>query len=169
MAAPLTLTVEPLTRAAFREFGDVIETDGADSFPINEGTTTRYHDLASVDVASQGGVPLISIFRGLARPAPIEIRMMEHHPLGTQAFYPLQNHAYLVVVAPCGEAVGPEDLRAFRAAGDQGVNYHRGVWHHPLLVLRDDHDFLVVDRGGDGDNCVEHHFGAEQGIALLDV
>lgn len=169
MPEPLTLTVEPLTREAFREFGDVIEIEGADSFPINEGTTTRYHDLAEVDVASEGGAPLISIFRGLARPAPIEVRMMEHHPLGTQAFYPLQNHAYLVVVAPGGGPVGPGDLRAFRAAGGQGVNYRRGVWHHPLLVLRDGHDFLVVDRGGEGDNCVEHHFGAEQGIALLDV
>lgn len=169
MPAPLTLTIEPLTREAFREFGEVIEIEGADSFPINEGTTTRYHDLAAVDVASKGGVPLISIFRGSARPTPIEVRMMEHHPLGTQAFYPLQNHAYLVVVAPRGGPVGPGDLRAFRAAGDQGVNYHRGVWHHPLLVLHDGHDFLVVDRGGDGDNCVEHHFGAEQGIALLEV
>ena len=169
MPEPLTLTVEPLTREAFREFGDVIEIEGAESFPINEGTTTRYHDLAQVDVASEAGVPLISIFRGLARPAPIEVRMMEHHPLGSQAFYPLQNHAYLVVVAPRGGAVGPGDLRAFRAAGDQGVNYRRGVWHHPLLVLRDGHDFLVVDRGGEGDNCVEHHFGPEQGTAVLDV
>ncbi len=169
MPEPLKLTVEPLTREAFREFGDVIEIDGAESFPINEGTTTRYHDLADVDVASEAGVPLISIFRGLARPAPIEVRMMEHHPLGSQAFYPLQNHAYLVVVAPRGGPVGPGNLRAFRAAGDQGVNYRRGVWHHPLLALRDGHDFLVVDRGGEGDNCVEHHFGAEQGTALLDV
>ena len=169
MPEPLTLNVEPLTREAFREYGDVIEIDGADSFPINEGTTTRYHDLAGVDVASKTGVPLISIFRGQARPTPIEVRMMEHHPLGSQAFYPLQNRAYLVVVAPRRAAVAPEDLRAFRAAGDQGVNYHRGVWHHPLLVLHDPHDFLVVDRGGDGDNCVEHYFGAEQGIALLDV
>lgn len=41
-----TLTLEPLTRAAFEPFGDVIELDGAQHFPINGGTTERFHDLA---------------------------------------------------------------------------------------------------------------------------
>ncbi|WP_409335525.1 ureidoglycolate lyase, partial [Escherichia coli] len=46
--APLPLRIEPLTRAAFTPFGEVIETAGATAFPINAGTTTRYHDLAQV-------------------------------------------------------------------------------------------------------------------------
>ena len=41
-----------------------------------------------------------------------------------------------------------------QARGDQGVNFHPGVWHHPLLVLQQQ-DFLVIDRGGAGDNLVE--------------
>ncbi len=45
-----TLQLERLTRAAFAPFGDVIELDGARHFPINGGTTERYHDLAQVDV-----------------------------------------------------------------------------------------------------------------------
>ena len=47
--APLPLRIEPLTRAAFAPFGDVIETAGATAFPINAGTTTRYHDLVQVN------------------------------------------------------------------------------------------------------------------------
>ena len=72
----------PLTKSAFAPFGDVIETDGAEERLINAGTTTRYHDLAQVDVAAGGGRPLISIFRGQAFAFPVEIRMMERHPLG---------------------------------------------------------------------------------------
>ncbi|MFQ5566467.1 MAG: ureidoglycolate lyase, partial [Paracoccaceae bacterium] len=46
-------------------------------------------------------------------------------------------------------------LRLFRARGDQGVQYGRGVWHHPLLVLAERQDFLVVDRRGPGKNLEE--------------
>ena len=127
---------------------------------INEGTTTRFHDLARVDLGPEGRT-LINVFRGQPRPKPIDIRMMERHPLGTQAFIPLQDRPWLVVVAPPGKDPSPTTLRAFRAHGRQGVNYHKGVWHHPLLVLSPAHDFLVVDRGGPGDNCDEIWFEGE--------
>lgn len=165
----IDLDIQPLTRAAFAPFGDVIETAGAEHFPINQGTTERFHDLANVNVADQDGHPLISIFRGQPRPLPIEIRMMEFHPLGTQAFVPLAQKPYLVVVAASGAPPAISDLKAFRANGDQGVNYHRNVWHHPLLVFEPDHEFLVVDRGGEGDNCVEHYFDEDEAIARLVV
>lgn len=84
--------------------------------------------------------------------------MVERHPLGTQTFFPLSNADWFVVVAPPGDAPELRALRAFRATGSQGVNYHRGVWHHPLLVLRPDHEFLVIDRGGRGENCDEMWF-----------
>ncbi len=164
---PRSLVLQPLTREAFAPFGDVIEAAGARTMTINEGTTTRFHDLAAVDTASEGGRPLINIFRGQPRPRPIDIRMMEYHPLGSQAFMPLQASDYLVVVATPADEVGPDDLVAFRAEGTQGVNYRARVWHHPLLVLQPDHDFLVVDRGGDGDNLVEHWFTEEQGNAVI--
>jgi len=158
----------PLTRAAFKPFGDVIETAGARHYPINQGTTVRYHDLAAVDVAGGDGQPLISIFRGQPRPRPIAIRLMERHPLGSQAFIPLQPRDYLVVVADPAQPVTPGALRAFRATGAQGVNYARNVWHHPLLVLEADSDFLVVDRGGPGDNEEEFRF-AEDAAVFLEV
>ena len=150
-----TLTLEPLTRAAFKPFGDVIELDGAQHFPINGGTTERFHDLARVDIgADAGGRPLINVFRGQPRAQPIEISMMERHPLGSQAFLPLGVVSYLVVVAPAGE-LDASKLRAFFTRGWQGVNYARGVWHHPLIVLDVSADFIVVDRGGKEANCEE--------------
>jgi ureidoglycolate lyase len=162
----LVLKTEPLTRAAFGTFGDVIEIAGAHHYPINENTTERFHDLAYVDTGADGGHPLINVFRGQPRPRPIAIRLMERHPLGSQAFYPLQDRDYLVVVADPREKLTPQSLCAFRATGRQGVNYGRNVWHHPLLVLEPDSDFLVIDRGGVGENLEEVWFEASEKIFL---
>ncbi len=158
---PATLPVEPLTAEAFAPFGDVIQRAGARQMPINEGTAVRFHDLARVDVAGARGRPLVSIFRAQPRPVPIAIRTMERHPLGSQAFYPLAPHDWLVVVCRGEPVPEPATLRCFLATGGQGVNYRPNAWHHPLLVLRPQ-DFLVIDRGGPGDNLEEFRFpGAE--------
>jgi len=150
-----TIVAEALTPEAFAPFGDVIEArDAVRHFAINGGNTERYHDLAAVD-AGPGGRVIVSIFRGQPRTLPFAVEMMERHPLGSQAFVPLSGRPYLVVVAPAGDAPGGGDLRVFLARGDQGVNYARGIWHHPLLALDAMSDFLVIDRAGPGHNCDE--------------
>ena len=148
------LHMEPLTREAFAAFGDVIELDGARHFPINGGTTERFHDLAAIDVNEAGGRPIVSVFRAQPRAWPVEIAMMERHPLGSQAFVPLGGAGYAVVVAPAGE-FDPAGLRAFWAGRGQGVNYAKGVWHHPLLAFGRVSDFVVIDRSGTQPNCDE--------------
>lgn len=146
---------EPLTPEAFAPFGDVIAArDDVRRFAINGGNTMRFHDLAHIDPGPDGRT-IVSIFRGQPRPLPFEVTMMERHPLASQAFMPLSERAYLVVVAPAGDAPRATDLRVFLARGDQGVNYARGVWHHPLLALDGVCDFLVIDRAGPGHNCDE--------------
>jgi len=87
---------------------------------------------------------------------PFEVTMLERHPLGSQAFVPLTQKSYLVVVAPAGP-LAPEAVRAFVTRGWQGVNYAKGVWHHPLIALDEVCDFIVVDRGGEGPNCDEEN------------
>ena len=144
------LAPETLTAAAFAPFGTVIETAGAQSLPINDGTTTRFHALATAE-PGPGGEAIVSIFRASQWPRPVTIRGLERHPLGSQAFFPLSAEDWLVVVAE-GARPGAADLRLFRARGDQGVQYRPGVWHHPLLVLAERQDFLVIDRQGPGEN-----------------
>ncbi len=144
------IVAEPLTAAAFAPFGRVIEADPATAREINGGFSTRFHALAQVE--SDADV-VLSIFRGRVR--PLSVAMVERHPLGTQAFVPLQGKDWLVVVAEKPEAAA---LRAFFCRGDQGVQYGVGVWHHPLLVLGEPQDFLVVDRQGEGANLEEVFF-----------
>jgi ureidoglycolate lyase len=147
--------IEPLTSDAFSPFGDVIAVN-ADTvgMEINDGHTTRYHDLANVDVTADGGRALISVFRSTPLNLPIKIEKMERHPLSSQAFMPLSGRPYLVVVAAAGE-FDETGIKAFLAAPDQGVNFHKGTWHHFSLALDAVSDFLVIDRGGAGDNCDE--------------
>jgi len=52
----------------------------------------------------------------------------------------------------------PVRLRAFAPAPGQGVNIARNTWHGVLTPLEAESDFLVVDRGGEGNNLEEHHF-----------
>ena len=163
------LDIRPLTSDAFAPFGDVIETEGAEHFSINDGTTERYHNLTRVDVSAKNGETRVNIFRGQPRPPPIEIKLMECHPLGSQAFIPLQPFDYLVVVAPVSDRVGPVEITAFRATGRQSVNYRRNIWHHPLLVLESDHEFVVIDRGGPEENYDACYFSSDEEIALLTV
>lgn len=163
----LHLTIEPLTAKAFAPFGDVIEVrDDVQHFTINNGSTERYHDLAKVEADGEEARTLINIFRAQPLVYPLQVKMMERHPLGSQAFIPVSGNPYLVLVAPLKEDLQPSDLRAFSATSVQGVNYHKNVWHHPILALKGESDFLIVDRGGKGDNCKEHHFSENEIITL---
>ncbi len=153
------IKAEPLSAEAFSPYGDVIETAAAsEQISINYGNTTRFHNLMKVDVEEGGGEPCVSIFRSKPLETPIIIKLMEYHPLGSQAFIPMGDAPYLVVVAEAGE-FDVEKLRVFLAQSHQGVNYHKGTWHHFSLALEKTSDFLVIDRQGEGDNCVEYHLG----------
>ncbi len=147
------ITSQKLTRENFTAYGDVIEVnDKANHYTINGGFTERYHDLAKVDVTKQGGHTLINIFRSMPLPQPIVIKMMERHPLSSQAFIPMGNQPYIVIVAPAGK-FDVSAIEVFMATAEQGVNYYPGTWHHYCLALNEVSDFIVVDRGGEGDNC----------------
>lgn len=148
------LAVEPLTKETFLPFGTVIETQGAEPRLINAGTTVRFHALAMTDVEAEGGRTILNVFRGQPRVFPYAVTMMERHPLGSQAFYPLDDRPWLVVVAK-DDGGRPGPPRAFRADGRQGVQYGRNVWHHPLVAVGGVSDFLVADREGPGGNLEE--------------
>jgi ureidoglycolate lyase len=152
-----TIRTEPLTREAFAPFGQVIETAGAHHYPINNGDTERFHDLAHIELGGVNSRPLISILRGKMQALPYTLKLVERHPFGSQAFYPLSPHPFLAIVVPDANGV-PGTPRAFLTGPGQGVNLGMNVWHGVLTPLEAVSDFLVVDRGGDGDNLEEHHF-----------
>ena len=151
----ITLRPKPLSQEAFAPFGDVIEAGMSEPVMINAGNTERYHALSEVELSSAEDRAILSIFRAQARTLPMPITMMERHPLGSQSFQPLGAEDYLVLVGEAVEDLRAEHLHLFLAKANQGVNYHRNTWHHPVLALNDTSDFLVVDRSGSGNNCEE--------------
>lgn len=151
------ITIEPLTRDNFAPYGEVIEKDAGERITINRGKCIRHHALATAQVAGDGAHVIVSIFAGQPYDLPHMLDMVERHPLGSQAFYPLSDHDWLVIV--CDDERGvPVRPRAFRASAEQGINLKPGQWHGVLTPLEEPADFLVVDRGGPGDNLEEHFF-----------
>lgn len=150
-----TIFIEPLTPEAFAPFGQVIQTRGAHHYPINAGKTERFHDLAKIELDGPQPRPLISIFRGQPYELPLSLTLVERHPLGSQAFYPLSAAHWLVIVAE-DDGGAPSSIRAFLPAPDQGVNIAMNTWHGVLTTLDEPADFLVVDRGGEGNNLEEY-------------
>lgn len=147
------LIAKPLTATAFAPYGEVIETAGTSPRNINQGYAQRFNDLCKVDVAAGQGEVNVSLFSANPRPQPIAIKLMERHPLGSQAFIPMQERPWLVLV--CDDPLDVASYHLFAASGRQGVNYARNVWHHPLLVFDPASHFLIVDRKGPGDNLDE--------------
>lgn len=153
------LTAEPLTSHEFAPFGDVIEARGAPSFQINNGMCDRFHDLARMEFLGQGARANISIGYGRPYALPLSLSLVERHPLGSQAFVPMTEDPFLVIVAPDADGV-PGRPRVFMAAPGQGVNYLRNTWHGVLTPLGRAAPFLIVDRLGEGNNLVEYTYDA---------
>ena len=152
-----TIAVQPLTAAAFAEFGDALQTGGEPKL-INDGMCERHSDLALMDFDPSGRAG-ISLFSSQIRSLPYEFRLLERHPLGSQAFLPMGAEPFLVIVAPDEDGV-PGRPAAFETAPLQGVNFRRGVWHGVLTPLGGNGLFAVVDWIGDAGNVEIHEFAA---------
>lgn len=148
---------QPLTAAAFAPFGDVLQAKGVTPKLINQGNTQKFANLATVSMASSDHAQ-ISIYRSSAIDLPFKIEFLERHPLGSQAFYPLHERPFPIIVALPASTPQAGTIRAFMTNGRQGINIHPGVWHHYQLTLEQDSDYIVIDRSGPGANCDEHQF-----------
>ncbi|MCA0204067.1 MAG: ureidoglycolate lyase [Proteobacteria bacterium] len=153
---PQTICLQPLTASAFAPFGDVLAATGAPDKIINQGLCGRFHDRAALDFGP-GGRAGISIFNAEPRALPYRLEMVERHPEGSQAFLPLHQQPFLVIVAP-DEGGRPGRPLAFLTDGAQGINLHRGTWHGVLTPLAAPGLFAVVDRIGPTPNLQEHWF-----------
>jgi ureidoglycolate lyase len=149
------LKTAPLTAEAFAAYGDVLEISGTPDVMINQGMCGRHHDLAQLDFSD--GRAGISLFDAKARSFPHVVDMVERHPLGSQAFVPISQVPFLVVVAD-DDAGTPVNLKAFVTQPGQSINLHRGVWHGVLAPIKAPGQYMVVDRIGDGDNLEEFWF-----------
>jgi ureidoglycolate lyase len=147
----MQIMTRPLTATAFAAFGDVLDATG-DFRLINGGLCQRHHDLARIDTGdARTG---ISVFKAEPRTLPYCFDLIERHPEGSQAFLPMTEHPFLVIVSD-----GPRfQPLAFLTNGAQGINFHRGTWHGVLTPLHAPGLFAVVDRIGTTPNLEEYRY-----------
>ena len=144
----------PLSQKKFGLFGDVLETRNNDHLLINDGMCKRYDCLSEITTDDGVGKPSISIFRGKCYELPLKLKLLERHPLGSQAFMPLHSNPFLVIVA---KDAGDKPLtpKIFVTNGQQGINIKKNTWHGVLTPIISECDFLVIDRVGPGPNLEE--------------
>ena len=152
----IRVPVQPLTRERFAPYGDVIEASTAvANAAMNEARFERFDDLCGLDAGD--GRSAVSIARcRAATTLPYCVDRVERHPLGSQAFVPLQRCRMLLLVAEAGEPPEADRFQAFSTNGRQGINYHRGTWHMPLNAFSAGDEFLIIDRAPDQPNCDMH-------------
>lgn len=151
------IEIQPLDEKLFAPYGDVIDFNREPDFAINNEMCDRFHDLASVSVLGDDAKLGVSLGRGKPYRLPLTLEMMERHPLGSQAFIPLDKKPFLLIVAADNDGK-PDTPIAFMAGAGQGVNYHRNTWHAVLTPLDEPGDFVIVDRIGEGNNLEEYFF-----------
>ena len=156
------LHIQPLTQTAFALYGDVIESEERDSFLINNGMAERFHALSKVDTSGEDAGAIISLVQSKKYDMPRKLDHVEHHPLGSQSFVPLNETPFIVVVGQSDGSPQPEDFHGFITNGKQGINYHAGTWHHVLLTPYAPMRFLCIDRIGSGNNCIDYYFDEDQ-------
>jgi ureidoglycolate lyase len=138
------IRLEPLTREAFAPFGEVLDIAAIRPVLINNGLTEKFDALAHLAM-DESDSATVCIYRSQPIALPFRIRSLERHLHASQAFFPLQDRPFPVVVArPVAHPQGA-DLRAFMAAAGQGVCLRPGAWHHHQLSLGEVSDYLVLE------------------------
>ena len=151
----LKIIAQPITAEAFAPFGDILDFSNAADMLINQGMCERHHNLAHLQFTQ--GEAGISLFNAMPRSLPYELDMMERHPLGSQAFVPMTQNPFLVIVAADDDGK-PATPQAFITTSSMGVNYHANIWHGVLSPLEAPGHFAVIDRIGSGKNLQEYWF-----------
>lgn len=155
----MAVVIQPLDPVAFAPYGDVISARSRSGKAANQGTAVRFDWAAHLESTRLGARPNLAVFRSTPKALPFRVRLLERHPCSTQAFLPMVCASFLVCVAPSAPDGSPDAARllAFWCGPGQGVNYHRGVWHHPIVALEEEAEFAMLAwEDGGADDCVEH-------------
>ena len=152
---------QKITNKNFKRFGDLITTKKKNPININNGYAKRFDNLCKIKTSLKKGSTIVSIFSAKKRKFPMKIDMMEKHPLGSQAFIPMNETKFLVLVAPKGKKPNVKKIKSFIVPENTGINYKLGIWHFPLISNKN-MNFLVIDRKGKGKNLAIHKFRNEK-------
>ncbi|GJE17016.1 ureidoglycolate lyase [Methylobacterium marchantiae] len=162
------IVARALTADAFAPFGRIIDKAGIDPRSMNAGMARRFHDVAEIRAIGEDARVVIGLVEAQPYSLPLSVGLVERHPLGAQAFVPLNTAPFLVVVCP-DDGGRPGPPQAFVTAPGQGICYDLGIWHGVLAPFGAPQEFLVIDRGGGGVNLEEVRFDEPWTVALPEM
>lgn len=142
-----TLSAIPIAPEHYAPYGAVVAAHGGVAPRIaNHGAAVAWDALATL-VDTRG--PAAAIHASLFRCKPLkgtslEVRRLERHPRSTQLFVPMNATRYLVVVAQGGGDPDWSTLAAFVVGPTQAITYAPGIWHHPMVALATETDFVNI-------------------------
>ena len=92
------------------------------------------------------------------------VEMINYHPDGGQVFFSKNRRPFILLLAPPGDDVAPEDCVALRSDGDVGFHIDPGVWHQAPITLASEDVFF--NKQGRVHGEVTCFFPAERGLYL---
>lgn len=133
----------PLTAAAFRPYGQVLEASEA-------GEHRREYAANAFNSRAQARLNTVYMKATVAS-GTVPVKLLERHPFSNQMFVPMNGTRNLVCVCPSDADGNPilSELRAFVAGAGQAFNFDPMVWHAPKQPVGGPGE-LVMQRWDDG-------------------
>ena len=153
----MSLILKDINKENFSQYGQLISTKNINSENINSNTTKSFYDLVDITILGDDNQCRVNIFEAKKRKFPLEINMLENHPLSSQAFIPLQKTTFIVVVVPCSKIPNLKLIESFKVPENEGINFMPKVWHFPLIAIENS-NFLTIDKKNSKNNLEIYNF-----------
>ena len=153
----MNLQIKKISKDNFSKYGQLVSTKDIESKNINEETTKSFYDLVNIEIYGDDKKCRVNIFKSIKRNFPLEINMLENHPLSSQAFIPLQKTNFIVVVAPISNEPDINLIDTFLVSPEEGINFKPKVWHFPLIATENS-NFLTIDKKDSTNNLEIYNF-----------
>lgn len=156
----MEIKAEQITQKLFSPYGDLISTR-SDVTPskANLGYADRFNHLTHLrNLRGEKAEANLCLFscQPMVKGKTFKITLLERHSQSSQVFIPMSGvKRYLVIVA-LGATPDLKTLKAFLVSGEQGISYHPGVWHHPLVAMDQISNFAcLVWENATSEDCDE--------------
>ena len=161
----MNLQIKKISKDNFSKYGQLVSTQDLESQNINAETTKSFYDLVNIEIYGDDKKCRVNIFKSIKRNFPLEINILENHPLSSQAFIPLQKTNFIVVVAPISSEPDINLIETFLISPEEGINFKPKVWHFPLIAIENS-SFLTIDKKDSENNLEIYNFQNNDKILL---
>tara|TARA_B110000438_G_C15657748_1_gene582449 strand:- start:97 stop:591 length:495 start_codon:yes stop_codon:yes gene_type:complete len=161
----MKLDIKKINKDNFLSYGDLITIRNKNSEHINNNTTQSFFDLANIEILGEDNNARLNIFSTKKRTFPLNIDMLEMHPLSSQVFLPMIKTDFIVLVAPINIKPDINKIECFKISNGDGINFKSRVWHFPLISIQDA-KFITIDKKDSNKNIEIYKFNENEKFIL---